>query len=779
MFEAVFRCFHPSAIELESGEGASTQAPLAEVVDKPLSTDYPPAPTPDPSGEVATPTDSPTAMLSSAQPMDVPSQSLSEETETDCVPEGACDETTKYALQREPRNYQIKLAKPGIQGENYIICLPTGTGKTLTASIVIAEHLKGKTLGERRTVLFVVPTQQLAFQQGTKLKEYIHGITVAVVVGRVENETYVHPLLPQVDAVVCTPGKLSHELYSKKLKMSDFTLIVLDECHHAFQPASSYGDVMEFYLMEKFEFGPNFVRLPQVIAMTASPGAGKTKSPTFEQAIEHQTMLCARVDATSGMKTDDSEELRKFSGNPQRITKVLEQRVFGDPFIQAIHATMLQLEGMLAVGPPSQAHTDHRYKQCIERQISAAQLRHEDQRDVLKILEHLLEYHVAIITYKDFRHQDAMKIVRGIKPSEESEATPIQCDLNHQLKILHSKLQSTSLQGNANPVLTDVEEILHSQFRINPKSRGILFVREIRHTQFVSNWINSSRLSKTIKASPITGHTRGGMPQTEQKRVMDAFSKGHYNLLVSTSLLQEGIDVPECNFVVHFQYVPDEIAAIQARGRARAESSKVYTITTTSSPLNRCKLLQMEKEELSRRAVHHLANEDISSKVPDLQKTVLQKRSDRVEKAKRHKSLWDPKKVEILCSSCKHMVCKGINVKTFGQSPNFHYVLPDAILEDKQKKLPREDSSDTRYGAVKLYDVECRTPACENKWGNISQWKDGPTLLVLKCKNAFTFRYKSETKTCKQWKLVPFHIHHYGDEPCEEEDSFPEPLDIP
>ena len=45
---------------------------------------------------------------------------------------------------QELRRYQEELAQPGVEGMNYIICAPTGSGKTRVAAYIIHEHLKVK-----------------------------------------------------------------------------------------------------------------------------------------------------------------------------------------------------------------------------------------------------------------------------------------------------------------------------------------------------------------------------------------------------------------------------------------------------------------------------------------------------------------------------------------------------------------------------------------------------------------------------------------------------------
>lgn len=39
------------------------------------------------------------------------------------------------------RDYQLELAKPALEGENVIICLPTGSGKTRVAVYITRDHL--------------------------------------------------------------------------------------------------------------------------------------------------------------------------------------------------------------------------------------------------------------------------------------------------------------------------------------------------------------------------------------------------------------------------------------------------------------------------------------------------------------------------------------------------------------------------------------------------------------------------------------------------------------
>jgi ERCC4-related helicase len=53
---------------------------------------------------------------------------------------------------------------------------------------------------------------------------------------------------------------------------------------------------------------------------------------------------------------------------------------------------------------------------------------------------------------------------------------------------------------------------------------------------------------------------------------------GLSNVMIATDIVQEGLDVPECSFVIRYEFVSNEIGTVQSRGRARAEKSSCYLV---------------------------------------------------------------------------------------------------------------------------------------------------------------------------------------------------------
>lgn len=91
--------------------------------------------------------------------------------------------------------------------------------------------------------------------------------------------------------------------------------------------------------------------------------------------------------------------------------------------------------------------------------------------------------------------------------------------------------------------------------------------------------------------------------QNEQADTIRNFRQGTLNLLISTSVAEEGLDIPECNLVVRYGLLTNEIAQQQASGRARAKDSKYSVVAQKGGREVQRELTNEYLEELTGKAI--------------------------------------------------------------------------------------------------------------------------------------------------------------------------------
>src|SRR5207247_2953383 len=72
-----------------------------------------------------------------------------------------------------------------------------------------------------------------------------------------------------------------------------------------------------------------------------------------------------------------------------------------------------------------------------------------------------------------------------------------------------------------------------------------------------------------------------GLSQKDQVEILQKFRDGEVNVIVATSIGEEGLDIPQVDLVVFYEPVPSEIRTIQRRGRTgRSAAGRVVMLVT-------------------------------------------------------------------------------------------------------------------------------------------------------------------------------------------------------
>jgi Fanconi anemia group M protein len=153
-----------------------------------------------------------------------------------------------------------------------------------------------------------------------------------------------------------------------------------------------------------------------------------------------------------------------------------------------------------------------------------------------------------------------------------------------------------------------------------------------------------------IKAARFVGQaTRDldiGMSQEKQSAVLESFRNGEFDVLVATSIAEEGLDIPEVDLVVFYEPIPSEIRYIQRKGRTGRKSSGSVIILAAKDTIDERYLYASKRRMETMRQILsgisitlkriHRANLAVNRMTPDevlsleLNRTALDERVDKM-----------------------------------------------------------------------------------------------------------------------------------------------------
>jgi superfamily II DNA/RNA helicase len=127
-----------------------------------------------------------------------------------------------------PSPIQDQSIPVGLKGSDVIGIANTGTGKTIAFAIPVIHKLL--TTPDSR-VLIMAPTRELAQQILDEIKTLVQGggIYWAMLIGGASMNPQLRDLARNPRIVVGTPGRIKDHLQKKKLNLSNFDMVVLDE----------------------------------------------------------------------------------------------------------------------------------------------------------------------------------------------------------------------------------------------------------------------------------------------------------------------------------------------------------------------------------------------------------------------------------------------------------------------------------------------------------------------------------------------------------------------
>ncbi|SFR34056.1 fanconi anemia group M protein [Halogeometricum rufum] len=448
----------------------------------------------------------------------------------------------------ERRLYQIRLASAA-RDAHTLVCLPTGLGKTTVSLLVTAERLHE--VGGK--ALFLAPTKPLVQQHADFYREalQIPDDEIVVFTGDVRPDDRA-ALWDDARIVIATPQVVENDLIGNRVSLRDVTHLTFDECHRG------TGDYAYVYIAERYHADAEH---PLVTGMSASPGGDE------ESILEVcENLGLVEVEVMTEEDADVDEYTYDTDVEWERIQLPDEILGIRDALNEVITD---RLEKLKSLGVTNTTSPDVSQKQLNGMRAELQKLMNNDQSEgykgmsthaeVMKLRRavELVETQSVESVRRYFeRQRNAARSSGASKASQRLVAEP---------KVREAMRKAESFDG-LHPKFSRTRILLAQTLGIEGGQRVIVFTESRDTAEALTEFLSESF---DVRRFVGQGDREGsdGMTQTEQQETLDEFRNGEFEVLVSTSVAEEGLDVPEVDLVLFFEPVPTAIRSIQRKGR--------------------------------------------------------------------------------------------------------------------------------------------------------------------------------------------------------------------
>ena len=508
------------------------------------------------------------------------------------------------------RNYQVELLNKALH-QNAIVYLGTGAGKTFIATMLIKEKMADVLNGGKKTVFLVhrVPlvTQQAKFiAENTPLK--VRSFSGADNVDFWNEATWKKEIEKhQVLVMIHDVFKLALDHCTHFFNLTMVNLLIVDECHHS-MGNSSYNQIFKGH----YHPLPKDQR-PHVLALTASI---VTKKVTSLESFAKEKALLEEVLDSKVITTENLGDLLKYATQPHE-----EVRVFCQP------SALVEVNQIIAAGLDDLEEVKNEELMRISKSLLdiPRKVAIDDAGSMFKKFKRILAQTDKSLCDLGIFHGHKLLELSEVFVKEEllsNADNPLKAKLARstgetlsrlrkcigaKIDEFHDQNDLQKFQLLSTDKVIQLVNILETFKLTRPSSpdmdgsgeeeiplKAIIFVQERQIAAALASllsWLaemNKPALGH-LKVSYIVGGNTSKMfkepgqklflelaekEQLRMEQTLREFRGGLLNCLVSTSVLEEGIDITLCNLVIRFDRIQEFRSYVQSKGRARAKPSK-------------------------------------------------------------------------------------------------------------------------------------------------------------------------------------------------------------
>ncbi|HPR66176.1 MAG TPA: DEAD/DEAH box helicase [Methanothrix sp.] len=506
----------------------------------------------------------------------------------------------KHPLLREKavekRMFQLELASTALQRSTLVV-LPTGLGKTVVALIVLLARL------DRGKVLFLAPTRPLVEQHASFLENVLLDSSIVV--------SFTGEISPELRkekwdfarVIVSTPQVVENDLLSRRISLRDVSCIIFDEAHRA------VGNYAYVYIAERYQ-REGADRL--VLGITASPGS----------SLERIEEVCSNIGAERvETKTEADPDVSPFVYEKEvEVVKVtvpadiLRLRSLLEEVLEERGEALNHLGGGEGFRVPNRMDRTSK-KELLELQKRLRGLIARNPSPSLyqavSVLAEVLKLKHAVELAETQGVDSLARYLERLDSEAQSKGGSKAAKRIMDDPRVREAVADLSRMDVDHPKLLAVKDLVSEQLSAKADSRIMVFTNYRDTASSVLDFLRDSG-DEIIRPVRFVGQSSRvadeGLSQKKQAEILQKFRDGEYNVLIATSVGEEGIDIPATDMVLFYEPVPSEIRSIQRKGRTgRARAGRVVVLVAKGTRDEAYRWISDRKEKSMRQQIREMS----------------------------------------------------------------------------------------------------------------------------------------------------------------------------
>lgn len=457
---------------------------------------------------------------------------------------------TKMKKELKPRLYQ-EIIFATTYNKNPLIVLPTGLGKTIIAMQFIEYHLKTK----NKKILLLSPTKPLCIQHEKSINEHFKEKTILSTGETAPTKRQYNYDNSQI--IISTPQTIENDLMTKKIQPNDFSLVIFDEAHRAM------GNYAYTTIAKLFKIKNKNIKF---LSLTASPGTSYESIRTITKNLY--------IDYIE-YRTESDPDVRPYIQD--KNVKYLEielPKSFEDIIKNLNHFLKKVIEELNTIGAlhSKSLNTINKTKILQLQNYIHKDLQKNKSTENFKAISLCAQYLKIDYAKELIESQGVAPFVHYLEKiwidSQNTKTKALkEITSNKNIKLAFFAAKSLYSKNIEHPKLDYIKELITKILQKQPNTKLIIFNQ---YRESIKKILEITQDIKGAKPIGFFGHNSTkdkGLSQKEQKEIIENFRTNKHNILIATSVAEEGLDIPSVDNIIFYEPVPSAIRQIQRRGR--------------------------------------------------------------------------------------------------------------------------------------------------------------------------------------------------------------------